>query len=216
MKRLILFLALCLTASACSTLRIVYNSKDSDGKRIYCTSNVHLFGEVSAAMGAKVGPKDTLLAIVITCDKDSDHGVINKGDKMMIRLQDSSVINLQNLYDKEYQLETNTYQTNDVVSAWGYEYCYSPWTDGVFVAPYEVRGFIPRTRVTQTSHSYGLYLITKEQIYAIMKKGVVKLRIEIEDRDLDMTYPENATGIFTQLYTFLHEATKKGVVRNEF
>lgn len=220
MKKSLILLLLCLLFAGCSSLRIVLNTKDNDGKRLYATSDVRLFGfgggDVSVAMGAKVGGKDTVLAIVVTCDKDSDHGIFCKDDRMMIRLTDSTTITLYNLYDKEYEVQTNTVQTSEPVRAWGYDYCYSPWTDNVIVAPYEVYGFVPRTRISQKTNSYALYLISQSQIRQIIKSGVVKLRIEIEDRDLDMTYPENAAGIFSQLYYFLMENVRKGVVRSNF
>jgi len=79
MKRIILFsLFLAIATSCSSALKLAYNSNE-DGKRTLMTSNRKLFSAQSynfdIAMGARVSAKDTILAILVTSDKDTDHGI---------------------------------------------------------------------------------------------------------------------------------------------
>ncbi len=213
-------LAVCLAAISCSPLRIVMNSKDAEGRRTILTSNQSLFrygfSDIFVALGARVAPKDSVLAILVTCDKDTDHGIINKDDRMLIRLKDDSTITLKNLYDREFDSSTYTTETTERVSSFGYSYGYDPWFDEIYISPYEISSFVPRKYVRKETNSYALYLVTKKQMQDIINKGVTKLRIEIEDRDLDMPDPENASAIFAAQYDLLYKTAKQGVTRSEF
>lgn len=209
MKKFILMAAVCLfTVSSCSPLRIIMN-RTNKGERTILTSNLRLFsyngGTISAALGTRIRqPKDTLLAVLITCDADSDHGIFDKDDRLLMRLTDGSQISLTNLYDKEFETETTTNTTQDRVTSYGYDYTYSPWTGGVYVYPYEVSTFIPRTYTTKTSYSYALYLIPKQDLKDIIDKGVTKLRVEIENKELDMPNPNAAKQVFANLKACLY------------
>lgn len=220
MKKTIFVIAAILVAYAfesCAPLRIVYNSKDKSGARKMLTSDVNLFDNFSLAMGAKVSKADTLLSILITSDKKSDHGIFDLNDRLMIRLGDGSEIVLKNVYDKKYKKEeeTRVEQEPDIIRP-GFDYCYSPWTGMVYITPYMARRMVPRVYNITITKSYAMYFISKKQINDIMSKGITKLRIEIEDADCDMPNPQDATSTFTEVYTFLHEAAKTGVKRTEF
>lgn len=220
MKKILLFAAICLLSVACSPLRIVLNTKAPDGERTILTSNVPLFSydfsTMEAALGARISGKDTVMAVLITCDKDSNHGIFDKDDRMLIRMSDNSVITLTNVYDREFEIETQTNQTQERISSIRYDYVYSPWADAVFIAPYEVSTFIPRTYITRKSNSYALYFITRQQLFDIMNKEVVKLRIEIENDEVDMPQPGNTSATFKALYDCLKECMDKSHKRPEF
>ena len=207
-------LFVCLAMAGCSPLRIVMNSKTEKGERLVLTSDQKLFGNISAALGAKVAGKDTVLAVLVTYDGPSNHGVFDKDDKLLIRLSDQSVITLKNVYHKEFEEQTETDVSTQRVSDFGYTYSYDLLMDDIYVTPYEVYRFVPRVTTTHKTLSYALYFISKKQINDIMEKGVTKLRIEVEDAEYDMPYPENATNKFTEVYTFLHNAAKAGVKRS--
>lgn len=212
-----ILLTLALAFESCAPLRIVYNSADKTGARKMLTSSVDLFDSFSMAMGVKVSKKDTLLSVLVTSDKNSDHGIFDLNDRLMIRLGDGSEIVLKNVYDKKYKKEQETRVTEepDIIRP-GYEYYYSPWTDAIYVTPFIARRMVPRVYNITITKSYAMYFISKKQINDIMSKGITKLRIEIEDADCDMPDPEQATAKFTDVYTFLHEAAKNGVKRSEF
>lgn len=220
MKRLSVFISFVLViacvSQSCAPLRIVLNSADKTGARKMLTSDVDLFGSFSMAMGAKVSAKDTLLAVLVTCDKKSDHGIFDLNDRLMIRLSDDSEVVIKNTYDKAYDKETETRVDEIPENRTGIAYAYSPWTDEIFVTPYIARRMVPRVYNVTVTKSYALYFISKKQINDIMEKGVTKLRIEVEDAEYDMPYPENATNKFTEVYTFLHNAAKAGVKRSAF
>lgn len=213
---LVLGIVLAVAAESCAPLRIVFNSADKAGTRRMLTSDVNLFDSFSMAMGAKISKADTLLSVLVTSSKKSDHGIFDLNDRLMIRLGDGTEFAITNVYDKKYKKEEETRVSEDVDYRPGFAYCYSPWTDAVYVTPYMARRMIPRVYNYTVTKSYAMYFISKKQINDIMSKGIVKLRIEIEDADCDMPNPEDATAKFTEVYTFLHEAAKAGVKRSEF
>lgn len=209
-----------ITVVCCSPLRIAIDQTESDGSRYLVTSDQSLFhsgkGNVDIALGTKMMGKDTILAFLITCDANVGHGVFNKGNKLMFRLKDNSEIVLENLYDKEYEEneETRVSQTYKSDIAWGY--AYNPWSDDIYVTPYEVTRVIPQVNHYKTSNSYALYLVTWPQMSDLMTKGVKKLRVEIEDADLDMTDTEGVSSLFSQMFVCLRDAARKQVVRSAF
>lgn len=203
-------------AAGCSPLRIVMNSHNEDGSRILLTSDKHLFGDFSVALGTKLNQRDTIMGILVTCDKPSDHGIFVKGDKMMFRLTDDSVITLENLYDREYDRETTTQQTTQQVNSYGYTYSYHPFLDGFTVMPYEISSFVPRTYVTTTTNSYALYLISWDELESIVAKGVKKVRIEIEDAEKDSSDTENVSKMFSDMIDCLREGVATNMKHTEF
>ena len=219
MKRLIAISVLCAAvaaaASSCSPLRIVYDTTDK-GVRTLCTSDASMFDEFSMAMAARVSPKDTLLAILITSDKHSDHGIFDTNDRLLMRLGDGSEIKLVNLYDHEYEASTETHNTQDVYYNTTFAYAYSPYVDSFYVEPVTIRTMVPRTYTTTSTKSYALYLITKQQVLDILAKDIAKLRIEVENADCDMPDPHAVQSIIGEQYTFLHSVAKAGVKRSEF
>ncbi|MCQ2157209.1 MAG: hypothetical protein MJY53_02325 [Bacteroidales bacterium] len=216
MKKLFFALAACLCAIGCSPLRIVMNSKNEDGERIVLTSDKRLFNDVSVALGAKVAGKDTVLAVLVTYDGNSTHGVFDKDDRMLVRLSDQKVITLNNVYHKEFEEETVTNTTTRRVSDFGYAYSYDPYTDDIYVTPYEVSRFIPQVSTTHITRSYALYFISRPDLDAIIDKGVIKLRIELENSELDMPNTGSVSKTFGKLKDCLYDGIRSGIVRTEF
>lgn len=220
MKKLIFLFAFAAIVCSCSSLKIIMNSVDKNGQRTVVTSNAHLFNvmaaDFDAALGAQITGKDTVLAVLITSNKDSDHGIFNKGDRMMIRLADSSEIIINNVYDKEFDTSVETNYTTDTYISYVPGYVYNPYVDAIMLEPRQVTSFIPRTYVTKTTNSYALYLLSHKQLNDIMKKEVIKLRVEIEDKDIDMPNPYAAQSVFTQLWECLKEGIQNPPVRTKF
>jgi len=219
-KFIIAILAVVMAVSSCNPLRIVINSTDSKGVRTVLTSNQHLMGDMRGSMeiafGARVEKKDTILAILVTIDADSGHGLFNEGDQMKIRLGDDSTIELKNLYDKEYEEKERTEYSTRNRTQIDYAYAYDYYTGGIYVTPYMVNQIVPEVRRVKNSYSYALYLISKTQMQNIIKKGVKKLRVEIENEDLDMPDPSNVPELFGQMYDLLRSTLATNFVRSKF
>lgn len=209
-------LAALVLAAGCSPLKIAMDSKDKDGARMVYTTDQHLFGNIDIALGAKINGKDTVLAVIVTCDQHSNHGLFDRGNKFLMRLSDQSVITLENVYDKEFEKETSTTQTRERVDSFGYAYAYDPFSDGIYITPYEVSSFIPRTQVNTVTNSYALYLISKAQLDEVISKGVIKLRVEKETGEFDMRDPSSASATFSELKKCLFERIYNPVARKEF
>jgi len=193
---------------------------DSDGARYLLTSDQYLFrgddGSIDIALGEKYIGKDTIMAFLITYDANSGHGVFNKGNKLMFRLGDKSEIALSNVYDKEYEEKEET-QVNDRIHtdvAWSYSY--SPWTDEIYVTPYEVTRVIPQVRRYKISNSYGLYLVSKSQLNSLMTKGITKIRVETENSDMDMTDTEGVSQMIVEMYKCLQSSVLASLNRTAF
>lgn len=210
-----LFAATAMIAS-CAAPHIAMNTVDNKGSRIICTSDLHLFKEFSMAMGAKVAPKDTVMALLITSNRDSDHGIFDTNDRLLIRLGDGSEITLTNIYDHEFEKNQETSTTTSTEFTDLYSYAYDPVLDAVYVAPVTVRTMVPRTYTYTTTKSYALYLINKQQVHDIIQKGVVKLRVEVENDECDMASPQRTQKIVAKLYPLLMQSVETGVSRTPF
>lgn len=217
-KIFILGLLAATLVAGCSTPKLVMNSKQKDGGRVLLTSDKNLFGNFDFALGAKIMPKGkTVLGVLVTCDIDSDHGLFDLNDRLLIRLSDSTKIELTNVYDKEYDKETKTETTTTpVIAPIGYSYAYYPFDPVFYVTPYDVATFVPRTYVRTTTHSYALYLISRGQLDSIIEKGVIKLRIELEDAEYNMGDTNYVSGKFSALYDCLKEGIANPVKRTKF
>jgi len=220
MKKLIFILSVLAALLSCSPLRIAMDQTSSDGSRYLVTSDQFLFhggkGNIDLALGAKISGKDTIVAFLITCDANVGHGVFNKGNRLMFRLSDNSEIFLENLYDKEYEenQETHVSQTYKTDVGWGY--AYNPWIDEVVVSPYEVTRVIPQVNTYKTTNSYALYLVTYPQLTDLMTKGIKKIRVEIEDSDLDMENTEGVSEMIKAMVECLINAANTSVQRTAF
>lgn len=205
---------------SCSPVKIACDYRDKDGGRIVLTSDKPLYHDLSMALGAKVmNQKDTIMAILITYDGDTDHGVFDTDDQLLMRLSDQSVVALQNLYHQEFEKETTTsYTTDRVVTDLGWRYTYDPFIGGVYVTPVQLQQFIPRQTRRTTTRSYALYLITKQQLNDIVGKGVVKFRVEMENAELDM--PEGGAssiaGLLAEQYACVRERLSRTHVKKAF
>lgn len=220
MQKILFAIIAAVAFASCAPLKIAMNQTGSDGSRYILTSNQHLFnagkGNIEVALGAKVYGRDTLMAILITCDANVGHGVFNKGNKLMFRLKDNSEIVLTNLYDKEYEETQETNVSNEYRHEYGWGYAYSPWMDEVYVLPYEVTRTVPRINTYTVANSYALYLISKPQMHDIITKGIVKIRVEVEDRDLDTEDTEGFAEMFHQMCELIKSAANEQVVRTKF
>lgn len=205
---------LSLLFASCAPLHVAMNSTDKKGVRTVCTSDIDLFGSFEIALGYKAEKTDTLMGILITCQKKSDHGVFVKDDLLRLRLTDGSEIELANLYDREFDKDVTTEYRDDVYYQNRIAYAYNPYYDAVYLTPVTVRTWVPRVYTRTTTKSFALYFVTKKQLMDIMQKGVVKCRVEIEDEDCDMPYPENFSSRISELYTFLMQI--KPVERKKF
>ena len=205
---------------SCSPVRVAYDYRDKDGGRIVLTSDKPLYHDLSMALGAKVmNQKDTIMAILITYDGDSDHGMFDTDDQLLMRLSDQSVIALQNLYHQEFEKETTTsYTTDRVVTDLGWRYTYDPYIGGVFVTPVQLEQFIPRQTRHTTTKSYALYLITKQQLNDIIGKGVIKFRVEMENAELDMPEggPSCIAALMAEQYACVKERLSHTHVKKAF
>jgi len=222
MKRSIIFAiaAAVITAASCSPLKLVMNSTDSEGVRTLLTSDQKLMGSLKGvmdiALGSRIEKKDTVLAVLLTANVDSGHGIFNKGNQMKIRLKDGSEIDLVNLYDKEYEETEETYVSHSNRMKFGYAYTYDYFTDDIWLTPYAVNQMVPEVRKTKNSLSYALYLISKTQLNDIISKGVVKLRVEIENDDIDMDDTSMVSLLFKDMYDVLRDGMNTNFVRSEF
>ena len=217
MKKFIAFAFAVAVLCSCGPVKLVMDSHMSDGDRVILTSDKRLFQDVRIALGAKMNQKDTVLAVLITYDGKSDHGLISLDDRLLFRLGDGEEIALQNVYDKEYNRETESYTTRDRVSHVGYAYAYDPFYDGIYVTPVEVSSFIPRTHTRTVTESYGLYLISKKQLNDILSKGVTKFRVEIELDELDMVNgAESVKAVLAEQYDCLKKGFANPHHRSEF
>lgn len=221
MKRIIIIGLLCaMSLASCSPLRIVVNTQTPDGVRTVCTSPIDLFrysdGTIGLAMGGRLAKKDTVIALGIRCDAKTKHGIFDKGDRLMFRLNDDSEVILTNVWDKEYVEDKETHVTQEYRHTYGFSYCYHPFYDPYFVTPYEIGTMVPTVYIEDNSASYALYLITYDQYQAIVTKGVKKFRVECESKDLDMPDPSNLPKILTDLFECLVSGVRNTVVRTEF
>jgi len=221
MKKSIIILAAAIMAlCSCSPLRIVMNTTTPDGERTILTSDQPLFsynqGQLTAALGCRIHGKDTVLAILVTSDADSGHGIFNKGDRIMVRFNDNSEFSIENLYDKEFETHTETGVTNQMVTDFGYAYSYDPFLDDIYLTPYQINRMVPRAYTRKVSNSYALYLLNREQITSLMTKPIVKLRVEIENADLDMPYTDGLNDYFTALMSCLWEGIGNQFERSAF
>lgn len=215
MKKIIFLALLCVAATSCNSLKIAQNYTKSSGERVVLTTNTRVFNSFMFALGAQIKNGETSYAVLITSDKQSNHGIFDHDDRLQIRLADESVITLKNLYHKEYDKETKTGITNDRVTETGYAYTYGYFGD-VYVVPYEVSAFVPHRYVETNTYSYALYTITAEQIQQIINKGVVKLRVEVENDYFDMKNPESFSSTMQKLNACLQDGIAKGSTFKEF
>ena len=214
MKRLVVLAIAAIVLSSCGVTHIVMD-KTYHGDRLTLTSNQRAFryddGSMKFALGARVpsgAKKDTVLTVLLTYDGDSNDGVFNMDDRIIVTLKDGSEIKLKNIYDKEFEasdeiVESDRYRTDYIMA-----YSYSPFTDMVYISPIEVTSRVPEFYRVKSSKSYGLYPITKQQLTSIMSKGASRVCVESDLGDVDMPYPENFAPIIKDLYTCLSSNLK--------
>lgn len=214
MKKIIFAsIILALALSSCAPLRVVLNT-ERNGVHKICTSDVELFGYFEIAMGMQIEKADTVLALLITCGKNSDHGVFDKNDRLLVRFADGEEMQLRNIYNQEYNKEVQTNYTTDTYYNDRLMYTYSPYTGEVFLTPVTFRTFVPRTYTTTKTLSYALFPITREQYGKLAGKEIEKVRIEIEDENCDMPYPRGFGERVKDLHDFI--VSKKALDRSDF
>lgn len=216
MKNIILTTIVCFIALSCNTLKLAVCETAPDGSQVYASTDVTLLvdetDDIYTALGMKAGGgKDSLFAISVTSQKKSDEALFKKGEKMVITLSDGSEIVLKNICDSYYAVENEFYLSSQPVSGVAYNVYaspYYPWY-GFIGAPYQFTGYVPSPDIKKNTYSYALYLVSCEQIHAIMEKGTTSLVIGSGERKFQMKHPENASELYSQLYSFLKEESQK-------
>jgi len=207
MKKGLIFALVCICAASCGAFKKIAVNTNIDGVRTILTSNRHLTGDIEFATGARTTQKDTIVAFLITSTEDSNHSIFSKGDLLQIKLTDGQTIKLTNVYDKEaYEKETESGITNSVHTNYMYDYVYSPWTDGIYVVPYQINQMVPHSYTRTTTYSWALYLVTYQQIQDIINKGVTRVRIEDESGFVEVRNPEGFCAIVKEQAEDLFEA----------
>jgi len=221
MKRILLSLALiALVASSCSPVKIFMDSTSPEGVRRIVTSKEKLCksgsGQIDVSLGIKLEGEDTVAAVILICDANTGHGIFDRGNEMKFRLSDNSEITLVNLLDKKFDTHQETHTTETIEHSYGVAYAYG--ARRCFVRPYEVNYLVPETYTTNVSNSYALYLITRQQMTDIIQKGVIKMRIEIEDRDIDLEGSDagSVSAILKEQILCIRERVTNPVERKEF
>lgn len=212
-KSLIIVAALiCLFASSCGIPSVVLDTTYK-GSRIVLTNNINLFafdgGTMTAALGAKISGRDTVLAVMVTYNGDTKQGIFDKEDCIRVRLANGEEFSSRNLYDKEFEHSESVQTTSTPVNDWGYAYAYSPYMDDIYLRPVTVTRWVPQVYTVKESISTGLYPITKKQLFDLMKVGVEKFRIESAIGDADMPDPSGLSETFADIYKCLHNTAKK-------
>lgn len=223
MKRTIakiaLLAAICISAASCGTPRIALDTTHK-GDRVILTSDVRLFrandGGMFAALGVKIAPKDTIMAILVTYTGDSKKGIFELDDKIRVRLNDGKEFALTNLYNREFENHTEVTSTERMQQNFDYAYSYNPWLDEIYLSPVSVTRWVPEVRTTKITRSYGLYPITWSQLEGIINKGVAKFRIESSIGDNDMPKPEELSDAFKSMAECIFSELTKNVKNADF
>lgn len=222
MKRTFIFTAVAvLLAASCSPVKIFMDSTSADGARKLVTTQETIKrnghgGTLGISMGASIKDADTVVAVLAVIDADTGHGVFNAGDAMKFRLADGQEITLTNLLDKKFQHNTETTVSEQWETGYGVAYAYG--VRRCFVRPYSVTYLTPEVSTTTTNNSYALYLVTRQQLWDIVHKGVVKLRVETENYDIDLEKgdAEPISGILKSQILCLRERIFQQKVEKEF
>jgi len=215
MKKISIITIICLIMAGCSTIKLAVNTTDEEGRKIYFTSEEFLFSiddySVLLSVGVRLGAKDTLCAVMITSTKESDHGIIKKGDNITFKLYDGSSVSAANVLDKGYSTESDkiTYAANpnaSIIVAYNpFSYLYG--SNYVFRDPNLFNNNIQRPSTISSSftYSYGLYLITLDDMSRIINVGVSDFTIRMDDQDVEMPHPDGLPKIFVQMFSFIKE-----------
>jgi len=211
MKKITLFLIAALALVSCGTPKIAMDTSIK-GDRVLLTSDTKVArlneGRITFALGAKLSKKDTIVALLVTCDADTGHGVFDRDDRIMFKYSDGSEVYLKNMYDREYESSQETHVSGTPVTTSGLYYAYGPWATGYWLYPGTVTAWVPQVYTTKTTNSYGLYPITKNDIKRAMGKEVVKLRIETNVGDVDIDDPKDIAALMKDLFQCLAEAAQ--------
>jgi len=209
-----------MVAVSCSPVKIFMDSTSPEGVRKVVTSKQKLCkngkGQIDITLGVKFDRQDTVAAVILICDANTGHGIFDQGNELKFRLGDNTEITLVNLLDKKYDSHQETHTTETLEHSYGVAYAYG--ARRCFVRPYEVTYLVPETYTTNVSNSYALYLITRQQMTDIIQKGVVKMRIEIEDRDIDLEGSDagSVSAILKEQILCIRERVTNPVERKEF
>lgn len=215
MKKLLIFAAIAVTAASCSSVKIAIDTTSSEGERKVVTSQYPIIkfgdGKIALGLGLKYSKKDTVMAVVASCDATTKFGVFNRGGLMKFRFKDNSEITLSNILDKKMEVHRETQVSEHYETSYGYAYSYRPYGVRGYVHPYQVTTMVPEYSTTQKTTSYALYLIDLQQLIDITEKDIVKFRIETESDDHDLTGSdaEMLAGVFQALRDCMRKAVFK-------
>ncbi len=206
MRKFIVITVLGMLAVSCGMFRKIEINTSSKGERQILTCDRNLFDGMKVALGARISGRDTVLAVLVSTDESSNHGIFDRDDKFQIRFSDDKVIELSNIYDREFEKETTTGVSETPRTDFGYAYTYDPYYDAVVLTPYTITQMVPHSYSTTRTTSYALYLISKNQLEDITGKEIIKLRIETDSDYRDMQSPARVSRTFETLYRYLREA----------
>lgn len=211
MKKIFLFMALAALMTSCGIMGdIAMDTTDMDGVRTVLSTNKRFMDDNSLALGCRINKADTLAALLLTSEKDANHGIFSKGDRLRVDFADGSRITLKNIYDKEFNTEvTETENTRIIDEQVGYNYVYSPYTDRVYVTPRYFTAFVPERHTYTSSYSYALYPVTYDQLVAMMTKPATSVGIESEAGYEKMSDPSRLPDIISAVYKKLLNSKKQ-------
>jgi len=211
LKSFIAFAALCVVVVSCGP-SIVLNT-ETQGERRVLTSEIKLasndYGNFYTSLGAIVTEKDTVLAILVSCDADATRSVFTKGSKFRIKFTDNTEVALENIFENEFQTEDKTRVIDNYRTDYGYLYSYGPLYGDIYVEPYAISRIVPQVTHYKQTNSYALFLISKHQAYTIGNKQAAKIRIESQSGDVDITDQAKINSVFSSLYECLVPAVQK-------
>ena len=180
---------------------IALDTTDMDGVRTILTTNKHMMDDIDVALGCRINKTDTVAGLLLTSDKNSDHGIFTKGERLRVEFADGEVITLSNIYDKEYQKETNVSETDHIIDEQvGYDYTYSPYSGNVYITPHYFTAVVPERHTYTTTLSYALYPVKYSELLSMMNKPAVKVGVESESGYSTMNKPEKFASIITAIY----------------
>jgi len=216
MKKICLLLAAIAMMTSCDTIRIVVNSSNNKGERQVMTSSPFLYRvdghEVSLAMAAKMTTKDTIAALVVTCDAPVKLPLFVSGQKMKFHLNSGDSITLTNILHLEYESTVDTTEyTYYSTSYQRYYYSDLAICDADYVYVYdgycvgEFNSWVSGMRLKRANNSYAIYPITHSQLCKIVNTGVDDIQMDTNVKDLNMYYTGHVAELMKNLAVCLVE-----------
>lgn len=210
MKKVLFMILASAMLNSCGIMGdIATDYTDMDGVRTVLSTNKHMMTDIDIALGCRMSKTDTVAGLLLTSDKDSNHGIFAKGERLRVEFADGEIITLKNIYDKEFDTQTSTSETERIIDEQvGYNYVYSPYSGKVYITPRYFTALVPERHTYTTTLSYALYPVKYKELVSMMTKQAVKVGVESEDGYTTMKNPEKFAGIITAVYNKLLNSKK--------